>query len=159
DQVAFAVPAVGALLVVAVAEVVVAGVGVGEQVPDDGEDRVADRDDRASFPATPGEPVVALAEEGVGPGGCGDDLAEGGGEPGVALAGGAALGLAGGAAVDGGELGPGDQVPGGREAAHVDADLRDQLLGGGDPDAGDLIQLLHRAGVGSDLLFDPGGHL
>ncbi len=64
-------PTVGACLVVAVAEVVVAGVGVGEQVPDDREDRVADGDDRASLAAAAGDPVVALAEEGVGPGGCG----------------------------------------------------------------------------------------
>ena len=42
--------AVGAVLVVVLAEVVVASVGVGEQVPDDREDRVADGDDRASLP-------------------------------------------------------------------------------------------------------------
>ena len=88
-------PAVGARLVVAMAEVVVAGVWVGEQVPDDRQDRVADGDDCASFAAAAGDAVVPLAEEGVGPGGCGDDLAEGGGELGVDLAGGAALGLPG----------------------------------------------------------------
>ena len=108
DEVALAVPAVGAGLVVAVAEVLVAGVGIGEQVPDDREDGVADGDDRASLAAAPGDAVVSLAEEGIGPGRRGDDLAESGGEPGIALAAGAALGLARGAAVDGGELGPGD---------------------------------------------------
>jgi hypothetical protein len=101
DEVALAVPAAGSFLVVAVAEVVVAGVGVGEQVPDDGEDRVADGDDRASLAAAAGDLVRPLAEEGAGPGRGGDDLAEGGGEPGIALAAGGALGLAGGAAADG----------------------------------------------------------
>jgi hypothetical protein len=116
DEVALAVPAVGACLVVAMAEVVITGVWVREQAPDDRQDGVADGDDRASFAAAPGDAVVALAEESVGPGRCGDDLAESGGEPGIALAGGAAFPLPGGAAVDGGELGPGDQVPGGGEA-------------------------------------------
>ena len=53
------------------AEVVIAGVGVGEQVPDDRQDRVADGDDRASFAAAAGDAVVSLAEEGAGAGGCG----------------------------------------------------------------------------------------
>src|ERR1700745_2287576 len=54
DEVALAVPAVGACLVVAVAEVVVAGIGVRQQVPDDREDGVADGDDRASLAAAAG---------------------------------------------------------------------------------------------------------
>ena len=37
--------------------------------------------------------------------------------------------------------GPGGQVAGGREDAHVDADLGDQVLGGGDPEPGDGVQL------------------
>jgi len=95
DEVAFTVPAVGASLVVAVAEVVITGVWAGEHVPDDRQDRVANSDDRASFAAAPGEAVVALAEEGIGAGGGGDDLAEGGGQPGVAFAGATAFMLAG----------------------------------------------------------------
>jgi hypothetical protein len=118
DEVALVVPAVGARQVVAMAEVMITGVWVREQIPDDRQDGVAGGDDRASFAAARGDAVVALAEESVGPGRCGDDLAESGGAPGIALAGGAALGLPGGAAVDGGELGLGDQVPGGAEAAH-----------------------------------------
>jgi hypothetical protein len=83
------------------AEVVVVGLRVGEQVPDDGEDRVAHRDDRAFLAAASGQAPVALAEEGVGACQCGDDLAEGCGQPGVAAAGGAASLGAGGLAVDG----------------------------------------------------------
>ena len=88
--------------------------------------------------------MVPLAKEGVGPRCRGDDLAEDGGEPGVALAGGAGFGLARGAAVDGGEPGPGGQVPGGGEAGHTEAELGDELLGGDLRDAGDLVQLPDR---------------
>jgi len=42
------------------------GFGVGRQVPDDGEQRVADRDDGALFAAASGDAPVAFAEEGVG---------------------------------------------------------------------------------------------
>jgi hypothetical protein len=48
---------------------------------------------------------------------------------------------AGGLAVDGGELRPGDQVRGGGNAAHLDAELGEQLLGGDHPDPTDRIQL------------------
>ena len=57
----------------------------------------------------------------------------------------------------GGLPGPGGQVPGGREGAHVDADLGDQVLGGGDPEAGDAVQLgdlpLIRLAQPGDLLL------
>src|SRR3954463_5096743 len=48
------------------AEVVEVGVGVGEQVPDDGQDRAADRDQGLLGPAAAGEASIALAEEGLG---------------------------------------------------------------------------------------------
>jgi hypothetical protein len=57
--------------------VVIAGVLVGQQMPDDGEDGVADRDDGAFLAAAAGEAAVAVAEEGVGAGEAGDDLTEG----------------------------------------------------------------------------------
>src|SRR6266540_3932019 len=91
---------------------------------------VAHRDDRAFLAVASGQAPVPLAEEGVGARQRGDDLAEGCGQPGVAAAGGAAFLGAGGLVVDGGELRPGDQVRGGGKAAHLDADLGDQLLGG-----------------------------
>src|SRR4029077_914119 len=55
------------------------------------------------------------------------------------------------------ELGPGHQVAGGGEAGHVGADLGEQVLGGGDADAGDLIELGDLGGVRGDGLADPGG--
>ena len=55
-------------------------------MPDDGQDRVADRDDGAFLAAAAGQAAVAVAEEGVGAGEPGDDLAEGAGQPRVALA-------------------------------------------------------------------------
>ena len=46
----------------------------------------------------------------------------------------------------------------GREPGHVQADLGDDDLRRGDPDAGDLIQSGHRLGERGDLLIDPGLH-
>lgn len=50
-------------VVVAGTEVVVGGVGIGEQMPDDGEDGVAHSDDGAAFAAAPGDALVALGQE------------------------------------------------------------------------------------------------
>ena len=90
------------------------------------------------------------AREGLGAAGAGSGLAERAADVGVAAAGGVlSLALAGGLADAGGLPGPGGQVPGGRESAHVHPGLGDQVLGGGDPEAGDAVQLgdlpLHRA--------------
>jgi hypothetical protein len=43
------------------------------------------------------------------------------------------------------------------EAGHVGADLGERVLGGGDADAGDLIELGDLGGVRGDGLADPGG--
>ncbi len=43
----------------------------------------------------------------------------------------------------------------GREAAHVQPDLGDDRLRGGDTDSRDLIELAHRVGERGDLLLDP----
>src|SRR5207302_10323144 len=51
--------------VVVFAEVGEAGVGVGEQVPDDDQDGPGDGDLGFGLAASPGEAVVALAEEGA----------------------------------------------------------------------------------------------
>jgi hypothetical protein len=56
---------------------------------------------------------------------------------------------AGGLVVDGGELGPGDQVRRGGKRGYGDPDLGDDLLSGPHSDAGDLIQLLHRRAKGA----------
>jgi hypothetical protein len=82
---------------------------------------------------------VAFAEEGVGAGGAAGGLAEDTFEVGVALAGlpGAVFGCG----LDGAraEFGPGHQVGGGGEPAHLQAHLGDDHLGGEPVDAGDLV--------------------
>src|SRR6516225_11417159 len=123
------------------AEVGEMGGGVGQQVPGDGEDGVADGDQGAFLAAALDDPLVAGGQEGLGPGGAGGGLPEGAAEPGIALAGGGGLAAPGGLAGPGRELGPGDQVPGGGEAGDVGADLGEQILGGSRADAGDLIEL------------------
>jgi papain fold toxin 1 (glutamine deamidase) of polymorphic toxin system len=87
DVVAGFAVGVDAAGVVAGAEFVVAGGGFGEQVPDDDQDGPGDRDECFEFAAAFDDPPVALAEEGVGPGRGGGDLAEDASEVGVALAG------------------------------------------------------------------------
>src|SRR5215207_5612514 len=76
-------------------QIAVTSFGVGQQVPHDRQDRVADRDKGALCAAAFGDAAVALAEEGVGAPGRDGDLAQGGGQPWVALAGGRRLGFAG----------------------------------------------------------------
>jgi hypothetical protein len=73
---------------------VVGGVGVGQQVPDDGQHRVADRDQSAALAAAFGHAAVAGAQEGIGAGGGDGDLAEGGSQPRVAFAAGGGAGAA-----------------------------------------------------------------
>src|SRR6266568_9495671 len=76
DVVAGLVGFVDAVGVVAGAQVVVAGGGVGEQVPDDDQDGAGDGDQGFELAAALDQTPVALAEEGVGLGGCGGGLAE-----------------------------------------------------------------------------------
>ena len=80
--------------------------------------------------AAAGDPPVALAEEGVGPGGSDGGLAEDAGQVGVAVAGGAVAFLLPGGFLDAWRvLRPGDQVAGGGEPGHVQADLGDDDRG------------------------------
>src|ERR1700733_604753 len=76
---------VGAVGVVAGAEIAEARGPAGEQVPEDDQDGAGDGDERSQIAAAAGDPPVALAEESVGAGGRG--LAEDGLEAGIALAG------------------------------------------------------------------------
>ena len=78
--------------VVVGSEVMEAGEGVGEQVPDDDQDGAGDRNQGLELAAAFDDAAVALAEEGVGLGGCGGGLAERALQVGVALAGAAAAG-------------------------------------------------------------------
>ena len=75
------------------AEVGEVRIGVRQQVPGDDQDGVADRDQGARFAAAAGEAVVTGAEEGLGPGGADAGLAEGAGDPRVALADGTGFAL------------------------------------------------------------------
>src|SRR6266545_3780817 len=65
DELAFAAQRGEAVMPVG-AEVGEAGGGVGEQVPDDGEDGVADGDQGAFLAAAPDDPLVAGGQEGPG---------------------------------------------------------------------------------------------
>ena len=134
--------------VVVGAEVVEAGGGVGEQVPDDHQDRAGDGDQGLELADAPDQAAVALPEEGVGLGGRGGDLAEHALEVGVALAGGAGAVL--GAGLDGPWATAWPTTPGARgwELAHVQPNLGDDDLGGLGADAGDLVQTLQRPSGG-----------
>lgn len=105
DEAALPTPLIDLRVVVAGAEVAVAGFGSHSRCQNDRQDAVADGDDRASFASPADQMPVVIAEEGVGAGETGDDLADGPAQPRVAFAGGTAF-LAGGLRVDGGELGP-----------------------------------------------------
>jgi hypothetical protein len=95
------------------AQVGVAGIGVGQQMPDDDQDRAADRDDGFVLAAAAGDPPAALAEEGIGAGGADRDFAQDPGQAGVAVAGGVLTFLLPGRLADpGGVPGPGGQVTG-----------------------------------------------
>src|SRR4029453_3689688 len=137
------------------AQVVEAGVGVGEEVPDDDQDGAADRYDGPLGAAAAGDGPVALAQEGVGPAGGRGGLPEHAGQLRVAVAGGAlALGLACGLLDTRGEAGPGGQMARGGETTHVYPDLGDDRAGGGAADATDLIQPVGRRRERDDQLLE-----
>src|SRR5215207_1265487 len=105
DVVALGALGVDAGVVEASTEVVVAQVGVGQQVPDDDQDGAADRDDGAVLAAASGDASVALAQEGVGPPSGHGGLPEDPGQVAVAVAGGVlAFSLAGGLLIPGTNL-------------------------------------------------------
>ena len=130
-------------LVVAGPEVLVSGVGVGQEGV--GDDELAPHDGGLGLllrHAGAQAPVLG-AQEGLGPADADGCLAECPANVGVAAAGGVlALALARGFRHPGSLPGPGRQVAGGREDAHVGADLGDEVLGGGDPEPGDSVELL-----------------
>jgi len=67
-------------------EIAESGVGVGEQMVDDGEYRVAGGDDRLLLAAASGQAPIAGAQEGVGARMRSHDAAQSAGQPGIALA-------------------------------------------------------------------------
>src|SRR4051794_15403977 len=127
------------------AEVGVAGLGIGQQVPDDDHDGAADRDDGLFLASSAGDAPVTFTEEGVGASGADSGLAQQPGQVAVAVPGAAtALLLPGGLADSRGEPGPGREMPRGREAGHVQPDLSDHPGRGDGPEPGDLIDPLDR---------------
>src|SRR6202034_1154680 len=111
---------VGAVLVPVGAEFVVAGVAVGQEVPDDDGDGAGDGDLGSGGSAAAGDAGVPLADERRGAGGAGGGLAEVAaqvGVPGFLPGPGAGAGLDG----AGAQPGPRDQVVSGGEPGHVQA--------------------------------------
>jgi paraquat-inducible protein B len=76
DEVAGLAALVDAAGVVVGAEVLEAGGGIGEQVPDDHQDRAGHSDQSFTLADAPDQAAVALAKEGVGLGGGGGGLPE-----------------------------------------------------------------------------------
>src|SRR5258705_6602175 len=109
--------------VVVGAEVVVGGVGVGEQVPDDDEDGAGDGDEGFAFASAFDDAAVAFAEECGGAGGCGGGVAEYALEVGVAAGGFAAASFGSGLGESWAGVGPGEPVLQGGEAGPVGADV------------------------------------
>jgi hypothetical protein len=129
--------------------------GVGEQRPGDHEDRAADHDDGPLLATAPGDPLVALAEEGVGAPGADRGLADHPCQVRVAVP-----ALPFGRPAD--SLAPGAKRAhearwsGGREAAHVGADLGQDHLRGHRPDPGDRIEVDDRGHQLADPSVDAG---
>src|SRR5215472_18053877 len=69
------------------AQVVEAGIGIGQQMPDDDQQRPADRDDGLLRAAASSDPPVALTEEGLGVTGRDRSLAQHPGQVGIAVPG------------------------------------------------------------------------
>src|SRR3990170_5743044 len=114
---------------VVAAEIRIVGV-IGQQVPGDDEDGVADRDGRLLLADATGEapglgPEVRPAAARRGPGALGQDVAE----PDVATARPARVAAATGDVVPGTAPSPGRQMGGAREDRHIDPDLGDDALG------------------------------
>src|SRR5688572_24860345 len=79
---------------------------VGEQMPDDDEDRAGDSDDRSQLASAANQAPVPLTQEGVGPTCCGGCFPEHTFEVGVAFAGSAGAGARPGLHRAWGQLGP-----------------------------------------------------
>ena len=127
------------------------GCWVVEEVPDDDQDGAGDGDEGSLFASPADQAPVTLAEERVGLGCCGGDLAEDTFEVAVPFAGFADLGFRAGLDGLGRQLGPGHQVRGSGEATHVETDLGDDDLRCSFGDPGYLVEALHgaeTAGVG-----------
>src|SRR5579875_2942616 len=139
---------------VVAAEVVVDLAG-GEHVPAGADDRVLDGADGAAVP----ELGLLATVEGLEVAAVGADrgerrVLERVVEPLAPFTGPAGATLAGGLVVAGTLPGPGRQVAGRREHAHIEADLGDDVFGGAPLDARAGTQQLNRRGERGELLLD-----
>ena len=151
--------ALGFAFGVAALEVVAAEVAVelagGEHVPAGADDRVLDGAERFLVAAPGLEAGVLRGEVGVFAADRGErGFLERPVEPLRSLAGLPGAALAGGLVVAGALAGPGGEVLGGREDAHVGADLGDDHLGCAPLNAGDRAEQLNGRRERGDLLLD-----
>jgi hypothetical protein len=158
DQVAFlAVPAAGGLIEVGT-QIAVTSVGVGQQVPHDRQDRVADRDKGALRAAAFGDAAVALAEEGAGAPGVTAISPRVAASHGLPLPVAAVLALPAEGLAWGANLAtPPAAWPLGRRPCRPE--LGDELLGADPFDAGHRIQPGDLSRERRGLLVDPAGQL
>src|SRR3954469_8566656 len=99
------------------------GLLLGQQAPDDDQDGSAGGNNGFLLTAAPGDPAVALPEEGLGVRRADRGLAQDPGQVGVAVSGGAgAVLLVGGFPATGGEPRPRGEMRGAREPAQVQTD-------------------------------------
>ena len=135
---------------VVAAEVVLVDV-VGQHVPGCCENRMLNGDNGFGLTKSGRESSVTCTKLGVVLGaGCGHGGgAQGSAQPPVAVTGLARFAFPGGLVMSGADAGPGGQMPGGAEAAHVGAGLGDDDLGDGLADAGDGLELVALAGNGT----------
>ena len=144
-EVAGSAVGVDAAGVVVGAEVAEACRRVGEQVPDDDEDRAGDGDDRSQLASPANQAPIPLTQERVGPSCRGGGFSEHTFEIGIAFAGPAGAGARPGLHRAGGQLGPRHEMSSGGELGHVEAHFGDDRLGGDTTDTGDLIETLDHA--------------
>ena len=152
----------GSRRVEVVAAEIAVGLAGGEHVPVGDEHRVLDGAERAAVPEAGFEPLVLGLEVAVFGAGRGQrGFLERDPEELAALAGRPERRLPADWSLPGQRPGPGGEVPGGGEHAHVDADLGDHHLGGAGGDAGDRGgqrdgRLPGRAQLGLDRLGELG---
>src|SRR5664280_1922914 len=130
-------------------------------MPDRRQDGVFDGDQGLEFAYASGQAPVAGAEEGgvLGAVGCHRRDTEGAGEPVVAVSGVCGFVSLTGLVESGGDPGPGREVPGGGEAAHVCAGLGDDYFGDVWSDTWDGVEAGEGLTKGFQGLLDAVGEL
>src|SRR5450759_3057690 len=125
------------------------------------QDGVFDGDQGLELADAAGQAPVAGAQEGgvLGAVGCHRGDTEGAGEPVVAVSGVCGFVSFTGLVESGGDPGPGGEVPGGGEAAHVGAGFSDDHFGDVPSDTWNGVEPGEGVTKGDQCLFYPGGEL